>query len=107
MAVNHVNLPPWAKGSARLFTQIHRQALESDCVSEHLHAWVDLVFGVKQQGSLAVEAVNVFHPAVSWIIFLRPIALLCLCLLVKTRIAYEREMDSIIWGIYVCMCGCM
>ena len=65
LVVNHVNLPPWAKGSARLFTQIHRQALESVCVSEYLHAWLDLVFGVKQQGSLAVEAVNVFHPAVS------------------------------------------
>ncbi|XP_033625094.1 lysosomal-trafficking regulator-like isoform X2 [Asterias rubens] len=63
LVVNHVNLPPWAKGSARLFTQIHRQALESVCVSEYLHAWLDLVFGVKQQGSLAVEAVNVFHPA--------------------------------------------
>ncbi|XP_038073792.1 lysosomal-trafficking regulator-like isoform X2 [Patiria miniata] len=61
--VHDVLLPPWANGSARLFTLIHRQALESVYTSQYLHAWVDLVFGVKQQGSLAVDSINVFHPA--------------------------------------------
>ena len=37
------------------------QALECDYVSSHLHEWIDLVFGFKQQGAPAVEAVNVFH----------------------------------------------
>lgn len=43
----------------------HLQALESRYVSEHLHEWIDLVFGYQQQGKEAVEAINVFHPSVS------------------------------------------
>ncbi|XP_072439291.1 WD repeat- and FYVE domain-containing protein 4 [Chiloscyllium punctatum] len=57
-----VILPPWAKGDAQEFIRLHRMALESDCVSAHLHHWIDLIFGYKQQGSAAVEAINVFHP---------------------------------------------
>ncbi len=61
--VDNVKLPPWAKGDPRLFIKIHRQALESDYVRENLHHWIDLVFGYKQTGPAAVEAINVFHPA--------------------------------------------
>ncbi|KAH0615816.1 hypothetical protein JD844_026359 [Phrynosoma platyrhinos] len=56
-----VILPPWAKGDPREFIRVHREALECDFVSSHLHEWIDLVFGYKQQGPAAVEAVNVFH----------------------------------------------
>jgi len=63
--VNHVNLPPWARNDPRLFILIHRQALESDNVSQTLCQWIDLVFGLKQKGKAAVQAINVFHPAVS------------------------------------------
>ncbi|XP_076127007.1 WD repeat and FYVE domain-containing protein 3 [Alosa pseudoharengus] len=56
-----VILPAWAKGDPREFIRVHRQALECDYVSAHLHEWIDLIFGYKQQGPPAVEAVNVFH----------------------------------------------
>ncbi|XP_075384037.1 WD repeat- and FYVE domain-containing protein 4 [Tenrec ecaudatus] len=57
-----VQLPPWADGDPHKFISLHRQALESDFVSSNLHHWIDLIFGYKQQGSAAVEAVNTFHP---------------------------------------------
>ncbi|GMI73991.1 SPIRRIG, Beach-Domain Homolog A1 [Hibiscus trionum] len=59
--VGDVRLPPWAKGSAREFIRRHREALESDFVSENLHHWIDLIFGYKQRGKAAEEAVNVFY----------------------------------------------
>ncbi|KAK9411799.1 lysosomal-trafficking regulator [Crotalus adamanteus] len=61
--VNHVNLPPWARNDPRLFILIHRQALESDHVSQTICHWIDLVFGYKQKGKASVQAMNVFHPA--------------------------------------------
>lgn len=63
--VNDVKLPPWCDGSARLFMLVHRQALESEIVRRQLHQWIDLIFGFKQKGNAAVNAINVFHPAVS------------------------------------------
>ncbi|XP_023734944.1 protein SPIRRIG [Lactuca sativa] len=59
--IGDVGLPPWAKGSAREFIKKHREALESDYVSENLHHWIDLIFGYKQRGKAAEEAVNVFY----------------------------------------------
>ncbi|KAE8679627.1 WD repeat and FYVE domain-containing protein 3-like isoform X2 [Hibiscus syriacus] len=59
--VGDVILPPWAKGSAREFIRMHREALESDFVSENLHHWIDLIFGYKQRGKAAEKAANVFY----------------------------------------------
>ncbi|XP_068245244.1 WD repeat and FYVE domain-containing protein 3 isoform X2 [Palaemon carinicauda] len=59
--LDDVVLPPWARGDAREFIRLHRAALECDYVSAHLHEWIDLIFGYKQHGQPAVEAVNVFH----------------------------------------------
>lgn len=52
-----VVLPPWAK-TPYDFIRINREALESEYVSEHLHEWIDLIFGFKQRGRNAVEAHN-------------------------------------------------
>ncbi|KAJ3413074.1 hypothetical protein HDV05_008528, partial [Chytridiales sp. JEL 0842] len=59
--IDNVILPPWAKGDPRYFVQQHREALESDYVSENLHQWIDLIFGHKQQGEEAIKSLNVFH----------------------------------------------
>uniref|UniRef100_A0A3Q2PY34 Neutral sphingomyelinase activation associated factor n=1 Tax=Fundulus heteroclitus TaxID=8078 RepID=A0A3Q2PY34_FUNHE len=58
--VGDVLLPPWASGTD--FLKKQKMALESQFVSEHLHEWIDLVFGFKQRGGEAVAAQNVFHP---------------------------------------------
>ncbi|OJJ48396.1 hypothetical protein ASPZODRAFT_62592 [Penicilliopsis zonata CBS 506.65] len=59
--IDSVELPPWAKGDPKIFITKHREALESPYVTQNLHHWIDLVFGCKQKGEAAVEAVNVFH----------------------------------------------
>jgi len=60
--VDNVVLPPWAKGDPKVFIAKNREALESPYVSQRLHQWIDLVFGFKQRGEVAVESLNVFHP---------------------------------------------
>lgn len=59
--VGDVLLPPWAHNSPEIFIKKHREALESEYVSQRLHLWIDLIFGYKQLGSAAVEATNIFH----------------------------------------------
>ncbi len=59
--INDVGLPPWAKGSPQEFVRLHRQALESEYVTRNLHHWIDLIWGFKQRGKPAEEAVNVYY----------------------------------------------
>lgn len=56
-SVKNVELPEWA-GNAEEFCGIMRTALESDTVSESLHLWVDLVFGVDQQSESKFNSFN-------------------------------------------------
>eukprot|EP00003_Mantamonas_plastica_P029449 TRINITY_DN697_c0_g1_i8.p1 TRINITY_DN697_c0_g1~~TRINITY_DN697_c0_g1_i8.p1 ORF type:complete len:766 (-),score=276.56 TRINITY_DN697_c0_g1_i8:87-2384(-) len=58
--VDAVLLPPWANDAQDFVTKM-RQALECEYVSEHLHQWIDLIFGYKQRGEEAVKADNVFY----------------------------------------------
>ncbi|XP_017126991.1 neurobeachin-like protein 1 isoform X3 [Drosophila elegans] len=58
--VDDVILPAWAN-TPEEFIAIHRRALESEYVSQHLHHWIDLIFGYKQKGPKAAEALNVFY----------------------------------------------
>jgi len=59
--VDHVRLPPWARGSPARFVHLMRSALESEAASAALPAWIDLVFGHKQRGREAEKADNVFY----------------------------------------------
>ena len=58
--VADVRLPWWSRESPEEFVRIHREALESEFVSQHLHHWIDLIFGHKQRGKNAENANNVF-----------------------------------------------
>ncbi|CAB1427709.1 unnamed protein product [Pleuronectes platessa] len=58
--VADVLLPRWAT-SKEDFIKQHRKALECEHVSNHLHEWIDLIFGYKQRGEEAVKALNVFY----------------------------------------------
>ncbi|CAH8511048.1 unnamed protein product [Schistosoma mattheei] len=58
--IHDVELPNWAS-TPEEFIRKHRGALESDYVSSHLHLWIDLIFGYKQRGPDAVNALNVFN----------------------------------------------
>lgn len=51
--VDNVILPPWAHDSPEEFIRKHREALECPYVSAHLHEWIDLIFGYKQQGEVS------------------------------------------------------
>ena len=46
--INDVILPPWAENPLH-FVKTLNNALESNIVSESLHQWINLIFGVYQQ----------------------------------------------------------
>ena len=62
VALADVQLPRWCGNSPAEFLRKHRDALESEHVSDSLHSWIDLIFGWKQTGDAAAAADNVFHP---------------------------------------------
>ena len=61
--IDNVVLPLWSQSNPRLFITIMRQALESNYVTCNLNNWIDLIFGFKQSGRAALEAINCYHPA--------------------------------------------
>ena len=58
---NTVELPKWAD-SPLDFIYKHRKALESNYVSQHLHEWIDLIWGYKQKGIDALDSFNTYDP---------------------------------------------
>lgn len=53
-------LPPWAKSERDLVRKLKKALNESKYASDHLHEWIDLIFGYKQQGHEALKADNLF-----------------------------------------------
>ncbi|KAH8581479.1 neutral sphingomyelinase activation associated factor-like BEACH domain containing [Cryptosporidium sp. chipmunk genotype I] len=47
---------------AEKFLRTMRYALEGQVVSQHIHEWIDLIFGFKQRGPQAYISDNLFHP---------------------------------------------
>ncbi|CUV05765.1 unnamed protein product [Cryptosporidium hominis] len=47
---------------AEKFLRTMRYALEGQVVSQHIHEWIDLIFGFKQRGPQAYSSDNLFHP---------------------------------------------
>ncbi|KAJ1610519.1 neutral sphingomyelinase activation associated factor-like BEACH domain-containing protein [Cryptosporidium canis] len=45
-----------------MFLRSMRYALEGKVVSQHIHEWIDLIFGFKQRGAQAYSSDNLFHP---------------------------------------------
>ena len=56
--LNTVLLPSWAKTTIEFIYEM-RKALEE---SDSIEFWIDLIFGYKQRGKEAIEALNVFQP---------------------------------------------
>lgn len=56
--MDDLSLPAWCATPAE-FVRAHRAMLESPHVSSHLHAWIDLNFGVALAGDEAVRQKNV------------------------------------------------
>lgn len=59
-SVDDVELPAWATDPLDFLAK-NRAALESEYVSQHLHLWINLIFGHLQTGEAAVQANNVFY----------------------------------------------
>ncbi|KAK8887896.1 hypothetical protein M9Y10_038955 [Tritrichomonas musculus] len=59
--VGDVVLPKWASSPLDFITK-NRMALESPFVTLNLHKWIDLIFGPKSRGDLAILNDNIYHP---------------------------------------------
>lgn len=59
--VNDIELPQWCLGDPRFFVNFQKKALESNFASLNLQKWIDLIFGERQKGKMAVESLNIFY----------------------------------------------
>lgn len=61
MHTQDVILPPWAKSERDFVRKLKKALNESDYASEHIHEWIDLIFGYKQRGQAGIDADNLFY----------------------------------------------
>jgi hypothetical protein len=59
--LNSVELPGWSNSPAD-FINKHMEILESDRCGQKINAWIDLIWGYKQNGEAAITAENTFDP---------------------------------------------
>ena len=57
---DHVKVPDWANGSGYIFISKHKEMLESPEISEKINEWIDIIFGLKQNGKQARAINNLF-----------------------------------------------
>jgi hypothetical protein len=58
----NVSLPEWTK-NATDFVRKMRKALEGEITTNSLNEWIDLIFGFRQRGPLAIARCNIFPEA--------------------------------------------
>lgn len=61
--IDDVGLPNWAKSPAD-FINRQRNVLESERVSNTINHWIDMLWGVKQRGPAASDAMNTYDPQI-------------------------------------------
>ena len=101
--------------SADNFVWLHRRVLESAAVSADLAGWIDLIFGFKQKGKLAEEALNVFFYVTyeGEIAHFRVIStcigsgILCILVAVSVALAYARVLMFVNDQLYVLVLQCV
>lgn len=62
--IDTVELPKWSKQNPYHFVYLNRIILESEIVSRMLPGWIDLIFGINQQGKNAIHSKNVYQPSI-------------------------------------------
>ena len=58
--VHDLLLPLWCRQEPRFFCNFMRKSAESVNTSSSIHKWIDLIFGARQTGKLAIEALNMY-----------------------------------------------
>lgn len=62
--IDTLELPKWSKQNPYHFIYLNRIILESEIVSNSIPGWIDLIFGLNQQGKNAIASKNVYQPSI-------------------------------------------